>query len=363
MRVSFRIDSQMTLAIGFLILLSGSVARGERVAANPGDILVLLSNDHVQWRRPDGSLQQTLGRDSGSVEVTFSSLSDFAEPCTILYASEAPCVHRYDRCANTPMTDFNSEPLPGPAAFAVRLLPDGGLLVANSSVIARLDAAGRLVQTYDAPGEDCWFHLALDPGGNSFWAAGKCTPTIYKFDLVSTSPVLSFDAGVAPLTVKGLTTPGRNGFRPVLPAGPVNHPVLNGRMTGGGSILFNEMRVTTGFELQCDVTDQPSNLEMDWGPGNHFHLDTLIAASCENNPGVTPNPPPAPFDTFSGFGTGRFNGTPGAMIQFSFVDAGEPGTKDSIDRVTIMSGGSAVLLIPNGNHFLTFGNFQAHATQ
>ena len=47
------------------------------------------------------------------------------------------------------------------------LLPGGGMLVANSSVITAYDAAGNFVGTYDSPGNDCWLGVALASGGTS----------------------------------------------------------------------------------------------------------------------------------------------------------------------------------------------------
>src|SRR5438046_295979 len=38
--------------------------------------------------------------------------------------------------------------------------------------------------------------------------------------------------------------------------------------------------------------------------------------------------PGAPCDTMTGTGVGRYDGVDGATIQFTFTDAGEPGTKD-----------------------------------
>jgi hypothetical protein len=132
-----------------------------------------------------------------------------------------------------------------------------------------------------------------------------------------------------------------------------------GRMTGGGSVFTpNGTRVTHGFELHCDVTDVPNNLEINWPPANNFHLDVLASAVCTNNPLIHQAPPNAPFNTFMGTGTGKLNGVPGASIVFTLVDAGEPGTKDTAAYVIKDSGGNTVLTVPTA--FLTNGNQQAH---
>jgi hypothetical protein len=84
-------------------------------------------------------------------------------------------------------------------------------------------------------------------------------------------------------------------------------------MTGGGSVFTpDHTRVTHGFELHCDPSQQPNNLEINW-PANIFHLTSLTTATCFFNPTLLPpNPPKASFNTYQGTGTGDLNGVPGA---------------------------------------------------
>jgi hypothetical protein len=137
--------------------------------------------------------------------------------------------------------------------------------------------------------------------------------------------------------------------------------IEEGRMTGGGSLLMgagkNAMRVTHGFELHCDVTQGPNNLEVNWDKGNKFHMETLLTALCSDDPNITPNPPAAGFDTYTGTGTGRYNGVSGATIEFTFTDDGEPGKNDTA-KILIKDAGGNVVLDVNGN--LQNGNQQAH---
>ena len=101
---------------------------------------------------------------------------------------------------------------------------------------------------------------------------------------------------------------------------------VSGRMTGGGSVFTSDgQRVTHGFELHCDLGIGPNNLEINWGPGNNFHLDALTSVTCSDDPAIEPPPPGADFDTYSATGTGSCNGVPGATITFTLTDAGEPG--------------------------------------
>jgi len=132
--------------------------------------------------------------------------------------------------------------------------------------------------------------------------------------------------------------------------------VIQGFMTGGGSVFTaSGTRVTHGFELHCDVTKGPNNLEVNFG-GNRFHLESLIAAACKDDPAIRPNPPPARFDTYEGAGTGRFNGVSGATAKWKFTDAGEPSTSD-FAQIEIKIGTTTVLSVSG---ILNSGNHQAH---
>lgn len=131
-----------------------------------------------------------------------------------------------------------------------------------------------------------------------------------------------------------------------------------GRMTGGGSVYTRAgVRVTHGFELHCDATVTPNNLQINWDKGNKFHLETLTSALCTDDPAIAPTPPNAGFDTYKGTGTGKFNGVPGYTAEWTFTDAGEPGKKD-LATIVIKDPANAVVLSVSG--LLKVGNQQAH---
>jgi hypothetical protein len=136
--------------------------------------------------------------------------------------------------------------------------------------------------------------------------------------------------------------------------------VQEGRMTGGGSVFTEERtRVTHGFQLHCDETATPNNLQINWGKGNRFHLDMLTSASCFDDPAIAPEPPPAGFDTYEGEGTGSYNGIPGATAEWTFTDAGEPGEDDTATLVVRDALNNVVLTVSGP---LEHGNHQAHAS-
>lgn len=123
-----------------------------------------------------------------------------ADQCTMFYTSEGPGIYRYDLCADLPLPMFNVAPLPGQHAFALRILPDSRVLVADTQLIVLLDSAGNQVMTYDAPNEDIFYALAIHPDGTSFLSAGFISANVYEFDLASGILLGSFNANVARLT-------------------------------------------------------------------------------------------------------------------------------------------------------------------
>ena len=131
------------------------------------------------------------GEYSVSVEDSGSDWIDFAaDQCTLFYTSEGVTIRRFDTCTSTQLPDFATLPVSGPTlAGALRILPPGdgcgGLLVATYADVKRLDAAGAVIASYDAPGEDSWFAMNLTPDGQSFWSAGEATNNVYRFNIAT----------------------------------------------------------------------------------------------------------------------------------------------------------------------------------
>ena len=130
--------------------------------------------------------------------------------CTMYYTSEGPDVKRFNVCGNTQMSNFNSAPLPDAVGGAQEfsLLPGGGMLVADFSVIARLDASGNFVRTYHAAANNCWLGMALDPDGTSFWASDWCESSVTHFDIATGSVIESHVVDNRGFMVQQLAIPG-----------------------------------------------------------------------------------------------------------------------------------------------------------
>ncbi|MCH7760676.1 T9SS type A sorting domain-containing protein [candidate division TA06 bacterium] len=135
---------------------------------------------------------------------------DLAEDnCTMFWTVEDQNVRIYDVCNDLSLGVFNVNPLPHTFSFGLRILPDGGILVANTNVVVRLDAGGNQIQTYDAPGENFWFSLNLAPGCHEFWSGGLETGKAYRFDIESGDILEVLDTGGGEFNLGGLIIKGK----------------------------------------------------------------------------------------------------------------------------------------------------------
>jgi hypothetical protein len=138
--------------------------------------------------------------------------------------------------------------------------------------------------------------------------------------------------------------------------------VGTGRFTGGALILAGGARFTGGLSIHCDLR-LSNNLEVNW-QRNRFHMtEHLTTVACSDDPGIVQAPPRAPIDTLVGVGTGRYNGEDGYTIEFTLVDAGEPGRNDraALRIYETASPANVVLNLPLSQ--LNAGNLQAHEDQ
>jgi hypothetical protein len=127
-----------------------------------------------------------------------------SDGCTMFYASRTRDIFRFDVCNNVQLPVFNTQPLPGDSAFHVKTLPDGGVLVADTQVVVRLDAAGNQVRTYSVTGEsNIWGGVDI-VGDGTFWASNAFTASIYKFDLETGAILASFNTGTGNGTAAGV---------------------------------------------------------------------------------------------------------------------------------------------------------------
>jgi len=119
---------------------------------------------------------------------------------TLFYTSEGVEVLKFDVAMSTQLIPpFATLPSGTGPAFAIRLLPrvdstgtvfldgSGGLLVADTTNIKRLNSSGSVIQSYGSglANNPQFVALALDPNGTSFWAGDAKNSNFYRFSLAS----------------------------------------------------------------------------------------------------------------------------------------------------------------------------------
>lgn len=139
---------------------------------------------------------------------------------------------------------------------------------------------------------------------------------------------------------------------------PTNCAPAVGRFTGGGTeVAVSGVSVKDRFELNCDLQQTPTDLEIVWG-GNQFRMTDLTSAACSLQ--GNPNPPNAPVNTIVGMGTGEYNGMDGYTVVFELQDNGEPGTDDEAYFVVYQTSNPRNVVIWVPLQFIGSGNIQTH---
>src|SRR5437660_2158617 len=210
-----------------------------------------------------------------ATEVEGSDWIDLAEDqCTILYTSQGTSVFSFNVCTNQQGPPLSTGLNTG---LGLRILPDGGALIADKQDIVRIDSAGRIITRYNPSGESCWVSLTLDPDGKSFWAVDYCSSDIIRFDITSGNQLTKFNSGTPTQTVFGIAM--RGATAETTPAGPLiaSPPTAS---------------VAAGQSASLQLTFSPSSAAM-----NHTftfacaHLP--IGSSCSFSPATVTTTSPA----------------------------------------------------------------------
>jgi len=124
-----------------------------------------------------------------------------ADQKTIFYTSEGQTIKRFDTSTNTQLPDFATS-LPGSRAFALRILPNGNVLVADSGEVLQLDPSGTIIRTYFPCECAGLFSLNLDPDGLHFWVGDALTGVIYQIRITGDGTVVdkTINTGVVPMS-------------------------------------------------------------------------------------------------------------------------------------------------------------------
>jgi hypothetical protein len=144
---------------------------------------------------------------------------------------------------------------------------------------------------------------------------------------------------------------------------PTDCVVSTGRFTGGGKqIDINGIAITKGLTIHCDLL-LSNNLEINWN-GHQFHMEEhTVTISCTDDPSIDQKPPAAPLDTLVGIGLGRYDNNDGYTVEFTLVDAGEPGKTDQAALKIYETANPVNVVLNLPLTYLTGGNLQAHYDQ
>ncbi len=188
-----------------------------------------------------------------------------ADQCTLFYTSEGDLVKRFDVCTNTQLADFAT--LPSGEAYALRIRPNGDVLVAATGFVYRLDSTGALAQTYTLTGSSLLFALNLDPDGTSFWTGDLSSGEIYKVDIASGTILQQFNAvynsALGGLAVFGEITAARS---------------TQVSYTGPASVQYSDA-VTLSGHLQTSTGTALSGYQLDFTLGLQTTSGTPTDAS------------------------------------------------------------------------------------
>ena len=185
---------------------SGFNRNPESVVINSsGDVYIGQAGGNTDVLKFDGAGNSTASFDVATGPRGSDWIDLSADQKTLLYTSEGNKVRAFDVSTNTQLADFSTALT---RSFALRILGDGGVLVANTSDVKRLDSSGNITQTYNTPGSNFLFALNLDPDGTSFWTADISRGDIFRFDIASGALLNTFNGGILGRSLAGLAVFG-----------------------------------------------------------------------------------------------------------------------------------------------------------
>jgi len=141
----------------------------------------------IKMYSPSGALLKTV---IAGTRVDWMDLA--ADQTTMLYTQEGGAIKRVNVATGTGLTDFAT----ANEAFALRILPDGSVLLANGGNVRHYNALGSVIKTYTEPGTSILFALNLDPDGTSFWTGDIGNGKIFKIDIATGALLEEIDTGV-----------------------------------------------------------------------------------------------------------------------------------------------------------------------
>jgi hypothetical protein len=234
---------------------------------------------------------------SGTGGTDWVALS--ADQCTLLYTGEGSEILSYNVCSHTQNRDFATD-LPGPC-YALRVRPDGEVMVACLSKALLLDKAGATSATYPIPGSSQLFAMNLDPDNSTFWTGDIGNGEISHVDIATGQILSQFPSNpatelaglaiVGEITVAAQCSPASNqlgnpGFEsPLSPASALPAPVTVGNWLPVGR--------AAAAPIQTQVT---SHCGLFSGEVLNGYFAQDLATATDPNAPVNPFDPTQPFE-------------------------------------------------------------------
>ncbi|MHB0971832.1 MAG: NHL repeat-containing protein [Thermoanaerobaculia bacterium] len=133
---------------------------------------------------PSGEILWTILFPPGAPDRRTNVTMDLArDQCTLWYSPATDGVGRYDVCRQVALSSITSE-----VASRIRILPDGGALLALATGVVRVDPSGSIVKTWPyATNLRKAVSISVAPDRRSFWVAEGNAPTsvYYHVDLAT----------------------------------------------------------------------------------------------------------------------------------------------------------------------------------
>src|SRR5205807_8704860 len=116
---------------------------------------VVDASSNVYIGQPDGTTSVLKFDQNGAPLATYTPAVEgrgtdwitlARDQCTLLYTSEGSHIKRFNVCTNTQLADLAN--LTTSPCYAVRVRPNGEVLVACTTALFRLDSSGAVLQTY-----------------------------------------------------------------------------------------------------------------------------------------------------------------------------------------------------------------------
>jgi hypothetical protein len=163
------------------VLQAGTCCPGstpESVTINSaGNLIVTYVGGGVKIWSPSG-VQQGATLQSGT-RFDWGDLK--ADQTTLLFTQEGTRIGTLNVNTGAFGADFATGL--GGEAFALRVLSNGNVLLANGTSVLLLDSTGATIGSFDVTNENSWFSLNLNPDGNSFWSGNFNTGNLYEFNI------------------------------------------------------------------------------------------------------------------------------------------------------------------------------------